>query len=43
MCGIFAILGSTQPTAEVRKLALALSGRLRHRGPDWFVPIHTFF
>jgi len=35
MCGIFAILGSTQPAQDVRKKALRLSAKLRHRGPDW--------
>jgi len=34
MCGILAILGSTDVT-ELRKRALALSAKLRHRGPDW--------
>eukprot|EP01113_Clastostelium_recurvatum_P034329 TRINITY_DN4644_c0_g1_i1.p1 TRINITY_DN4644_c0_g1~~TRINITY_DN4644_c0_g1_i1.p1 ORF type:complete len:568 (+),score=116.96 TRINITY_DN4644_c0_g1_i1:30-1706(+) len=35
MCGIFAIINSTQDPVALRKLALALSARLRHRGPDW--------
>lgn len=35
MCGIFAILGSNEDTAELRAKALKLSKRLRHRGPDW--------
>jgi len=35
MCGILAILGATQNQKDVRKHALALSARLRHRGPDW--------
>jgi len=35
MCGILAILGSSAEPAELRKKALALSARLRHRGPDW--------
>lgn len=35
MCGILAIFGSTLPDAELRKLLIACSQRLRHRGPDW--------
>jgi len=39
MCGILAILGVPQRNAdtstELRKKALELSARLRHRGPDW--------
>lgn len=35
MCGILAILGSSKGEAELRTLALTLSKRLRHRGPDW--------
>jgi len=35
MCGILAILGSTEAPADLRKKALQLSARLRHRGPDW--------
>eukprot|EP01132_Coremiostelium_polycephalum_P008624 gene8624-10614_t len=35
MCGILAILGSSEPAPKLRKKALALSSRLRHRGPDW--------
>eukprot|EP00742_Colponemidia_sp_Colp-10_P006432 GILJ01006891.1.p1 GENE.GILJ01006891.1~~GILJ01006891.1.p1 ORF type:complete len:602 (-),score=96.60 GILJ01006891.1:204-2009(-) len=35
MCGILAILRSTLPAEEIRKRALELSKRLRHRGPDW--------
>jgi len=35
MCGIFAILGSKEPEGELRKKALRLSKKLRHRGPDW--------
>jgi len=35
MCGIIAILGSTQDPQVLRKRALELSKKLRHRGPDW--------
>lgn len=35
MCGILAILGSTGDPNELRKRALQLSAKLRHRGPDW--------
>eukprot|EP00744_Colponema_vietnamica_P005689 GILI01008306.1.p2 GENE.GILI01008306.1~~GILI01008306.1.p2 ORF type:complete len:598 (-),score=212.50 GILI01008306.1:51-1844(-) len=35
MCGILAILNATGDQAELRKKALRLSKRLRHRGPDW--------
>lgn len=35
MCGILAILGSTEDASELRTKALKLSKRLRHRGPDW--------
>jgi asparagine synthase (glutamine-hydrolysing) len=35
MCGILAIFGSTLPDTELRKLLIACSQRLRHRGPDW--------
>jgi len=35
MCGIFAILNSSEPENEIRKKALQLSSKLRHRGPDW--------
>eukprot|EP01133_Synstelium_polycarpum_P019059 gene19059-22823_t len=35
MCGILAILGSTEPVSVLRKKALSLSARIRHRGPDW--------
>ncbi|KAF8509274.1 glutamine-hydrolyzing asparagine synthase [Gautieria morchelliformis] len=34
MCGIFAIHGVENPSAS-RPRAIALSKRLRHRGPDW--------
>jgi len=35
MCGILAILASPQDPSELRKRALVLSSKLRHRGPDW--------
>lgn len=35
MCGIFAIFGSTETQAELRKKALQCSKMIRHRGPDW--------
>lgn len=35
MCGILAILGSTENAVQLRIKALNLSKRLRHRGPDW--------
>jgi len=34
MCGIFGVFGVEKPSA-LRARALALSKRLRHRGPDW--------
>lgn len=35
MCGILAILGSTEDAFELRAKALRLSKLLRHRGPDY--------
>ncbi|KYQ90430.1 asparagine synthetase [Tieghemostelium lacteum] len=35
MCGILAILQSKESPSDLRKRALLLSARLRHRGPDW--------
>ncbi|RWS30239.1 hypothetical protein B4U80_01044, partial [Leptotrombidium deliense] len=35
MCGILAILGSKTNKSDLRKRALLLSSKLRHRGPDW--------
>ncbi|GAM20643.1 hypothetical protein SAMD00019534_038180 [Acytostelium subglobosum LB1] len=35
MCGILAILGSSEPAQQLRRKALGLSARIRHRGPDW--------
>ncbi len=35
MCGITALFNIKRQTPELRKKALAMSKRLRHRGPDW--------
>ncbi len=35
MCGIVGIFGIKQQTPELRKKALKMSQKLRHRGPDW--------
>jgi asparagine synthase (glutamine-hydrolysing) len=35
MCGIVAILGASGDVSELRKRALFLSSKQRHRGPDW--------
>jgi len=35
MCGITAIFNIHEETAYLRKQALAMSKRIRHRGPDW--------
>lgn len=35
MCGILAVLGCHDATAEQRARIIELSCRLRHRGPDW--------
>ncbi|WKX27469.1 asparagine synthase B [Tatumella ptyseos] len=35
MCSIFGVLDLQTETTELRKKALALSGLMRHRGPDW--------
>jgi asparagine synthase (glutamine-hydrolysing) len=35
MCGITAVIGSTLAPSELRVLAVAMSQRQRHRGPDW--------
>jgi len=40
MCSILAILGIDQDAHVLRKRALRLSARMRHRGPDWS-GIHT--
>lgn len=35
MCGIVAILNVKQQTQALRDKALRMSGKIRHRGPDW--------
>ena len=35
MCGIACIFSIQQQTAELRKKALKMSQKIRHRGPDW--------
>lgn len=35
MCGIVAIFNIKEQTPELRKKALAMSKKIRHRGPDW--------
>lgn len=35
MCGITAIFNIRQQTPELRKKALSMSKKIRHRGPDW--------
>ena len=35
MCGILGILGLKDDMEKMRKIALAQSKKLRHRGPDW--------
>ena len=35
MCGIVSIFNIKEQTPELRKKALAMSKRIRHRGPDW--------
>lgn len=35
MCGILALLNSTDESPTMRARVLALSRRQRHRGPDW--------
>lgn len=35
MCGITAIFGIREQSRELREKALKMSGKLRHRGPDW--------
>ncbi len=35
MCGIVSIFHIKQQTAELRNKALAMSKKIRHRGPDW--------
>lgn len=35
MCGIVSIFNIKEQTPELRKKALAMSKKIRHRGPDW--------
>ena len=35
MCGIACILNISEQTSELRKKALKMSQKIRHRGPDW--------
>ena len=35
MCGIVAVFNVSACTEELRQQVLAMSGKLRHRGPDW--------
>ena len=35
MCGIACILNIPEQTPELRKKALKMSQKIRHRGPDW--------
>ncbi|KAI8805963.1 asparagine synthase [Cladochytrium replicatum] len=35
MCGIFAVFGFNDDALQFRKRAVALSKKVRHRGPDW--------
>ena len=35
MCGIVSILNVREQTPELRRKALAMSQKIRHRGPDW--------
>lgn len=35
MCGIVGILNIKQQTPDLRKKALCMSQKIRHRGPDW--------
>ena len=35
MCGIAGIFNINEITPTVRNTALRMSGKLRHRGPDW--------
>lgn len=35
MCGIVGIFGIKEQTPELRKKALKMSQKIRHRGPDW--------
>ena len=35
MCGIVSIFNIHEQTPELRQKALQMSGKIRHRGPDW--------
>ena len=35
MCGIVSIFNIKEQTPELRQKALRMSGKIRHRGPDW--------
>ena len=35
MCGIVCALNSKEPLKSLRPKVLAMSKKLRHRGPDW--------
>lgn len=35
MCGILAVLNSTDDSVAMRSKIIALSRRQMHRGPDW--------
>ena len=35
MCSILGIFGIDSPAPDLRRTALDLSRRMRHRGPDW--------
>lgn len=35
MCGIVSIFNIQEQSAELREQALRMSGKIRHRGPDW--------
>src|SRR5574344_1756010 len=35
MCGIVSIFNIQEQTAELRKKALRMNQKIRHRGPDW--------
>ena len=35
MCGIVGIFDIKEQSSELRKKALRMSQKIRHRGPDW--------
>ena len=35
MCGVVAIFNIREQSTELRDMALRMSRKLRHRGPDW--------